>query len=384
MQYPDNEDKRIAALRRYRILDSQRERIFDNITRIASAAAKKPIAVMNFIDSDRQWYKSSVGIRLPEMSRSVSFCPTTILTPEPLIIPDALKDERFKDDPVVLESPGFRFYAGTPLVSPDGYNLGTLCVLDLKPGSIADAQMHTLRALAEMIIDILELRNASGDLARAGEQAVFFENIVKAYVPRGTWSHADESAGKGELLIPDRRMELTFLFMDAKGFTSFSEEHEAEDVISVLNDYYDPVIQIIGEMNGDIDKFIGDAVFAVFQEPEQAVRAAVRIRDAAAETSGRRLRDGLPVLNFRVGMNIGDVVRGNVGNYLRQDYTMIGDAVNIASRLETACEPGGILISENLYARVRDLVRLESSAHVRLKGKRDLLRVHYIAGLNED
>ena len=383
MLYPENEDLRIAALRRYRILDSRRERIFDNITRIASAVAKKPIAVMNFIDSDRQWYKSSVGIRMREMSRSVSFCPTTILTPEPLIIPDALKDERFKDDPVVVESPGFRFYAGTPLVNPEGHNLGTLCVLDLKPGAIQDEQMETLRALAEMIIDILELRIASGDLARAGEQAVFFENIVKAYVPRGTWSHADESAGRGELLIPDRRMELTFLFMDAKGFTAFSEEHQAEQVIAVLNDYYDPVIQIIGEQNGDIDKFIGDSVFAVFADPREALRAAVRIRDEIAGISGRRLRDGRPVLSFRIGMNIGDVVRGNVGNYLRQDYTMIGDAVNIASRLESACEPGGILISDNLYQRVREFVRTESSARVRLKGKSDLLRVHYVSGLRE-
>ena len=155
---PANEEARIVALEKYAILDTDPEQSFDDLTLLASFVCKTPIALISLVDEDRQWFKSRVGLDARETSREIAFCSTAILQSELFIVPDALEDDRFRDNPLVTSDPHIRFYAGAPLINEDGYALGTLCVVDRKPRELAPEQKDALRALSRLVLAQLEFR----------------------------------------------------------------------------------------------------------------------------------------------------------------------------------------------------------------------------------
>ena len=145
------EAARLTALRRYAILDTQPERAFDDLTLLASHICSTPIALITLVDADRQWFKSRVGMTAGQTSRAVSFCTHAIEQPDLFIVPDASIDARFRDNPQVAEDPKIRFYAGAPLVTPDGHALGTLCVADSVPRELSEDQKQGLAALGRQV-----------------------------------------------------------------------------------------------------------------------------------------------------------------------------------------------------------------------------------------
>ena len=163
---PKNEAKRIKVLWQYEVLDTVPEEVFDELTALASHICGAPIALITLVDENRQWFKSAVGVNLKETARDVSICAHTILQSDLLIIPDTTLDERFKDNPLVTASPKIRFYAGAPLVTPDGYALGTLCVVDLVPHEMTADQKQALRVLARHVMTQLELRRHALELGK--------------------------------------------------------------------------------------------------------------------------------------------------------------------------------------------------------------------------
>jgi adenylate cyclase len=167
---PENEKARQAALALYDILDTGQEQSYDDFTKIASYVGGTPIALITIVDKDRQWFKSKVGTQLTETPRDVSFCAHAILNPlQPLLVPDATKDARFSDNPVVTDEPRVRFYFGAPLVTPEKFALGTLCVIDTKPRELSREQVDVLKALARQVSTLLEIRRCTLDLRRAIE-----------------------------------------------------------------------------------------------------------------------------------------------------------------------------------------------------------------------
>ncbi len=156
---PANEDERLKAVHEYYILDTLPESDFDDITRIATELCHTPISLVSIIDKHRQWFKSRHGLITPEVSRNFAFCSHAINTPDDVfVVNDLRNDERFHDNPLVIGEPHATFYAGIPLVNPDGYALGTLCVWDTIPRELDDRQIYTLKSLARQIVSQLELR----------------------------------------------------------------------------------------------------------------------------------------------------------------------------------------------------------------------------------
>ena len=159
--FPSNEAERLAALQSYEVLDTTCEAAFDNIAQMAAQLTGCPMSMVSLIDDERQWFKAKIGLDVTQTPREHAFCAHAILNPsEPLIVTNAVDDSRFADNPLVCGAPAIRFYAGVPLVNPQGAALGTLCVIDREPRELSPTQSQTLQRLADAVMTTLELRRA--------------------------------------------------------------------------------------------------------------------------------------------------------------------------------------------------------------------------------
>ncbi len=170
---PANETARLHALESYGVLDTPAESCFDDLTAIAAYIAKVPIALVSLVDDDRQWFKSRYGLDAPQAPRDVSFCGHVVTSGELIVVPDAARDERFFDNPLVTGEPWVGFYVGVPLKTSDGLVLGTLCAIDHRPRQIEDVALVMIERLARQVMDQLELR-------RKGLIAARYQAIVES------------------------------------------------------------------------------------------------------------------------------------------------------------------------------------------------------------
>ena len=169
-----DENSRLEALYDYDVLDTEAEKIFDDLTLLAAQICDTPITLISLIDPDRQWFKSSVGLDAEETSRDIAFCAHAIHQKEIFEVEDTLQDKRFFDNPLVTSAPNIRFYAGTPLVSLDGHAVGTLCVIDNKPNKLTKDQRGALEVLGRSVISQMELRKNIKALKQANEHKTEF------------------------------------------------------------------------------------------------------------------------------------------------------------------------------------------------------------------
>lgn len=176
---PFDEAERLAALRRYEILDTPRDGAFDRITRLASRMLDVPIAIITLVDHDRIWFKSAEGLEdVKQIDRVPGLCASAILVDEPWIVDDARNDPRTMANPLVAGAFGLQFYAASQLRTGDGYNLGTLCVIDREPRSLDETQVEVLTDLAGLVVDELELRLAARRQARRATE--LNDDVVQA------------------------------------------------------------------------------------------------------------------------------------------------------------------------------------------------------------
>ena len=208
--------------------------------------------------------------------------------------------------------------------------------------------------------------------------------------------HNKEIAKKllaGEVKLGGERLEATILFTDIRGFTALSERMTPEEVLEMLNEYMTKMVSIINEHGGIVDKYIGDAIMAVWgvpasheQDTQRAVRACLAMREELASLNKLRESRGQPTLLIGMGLNSGEVIAGNIGSEEKMEYTVIGDTVNTASRIEAMTKVFGtdLLIDASVFVKVRNLFVFDTAGSGSVKGKTDVVEVYKVLGYIDD
>ena len=219
---PLNEAERIAALDRYEILDTLPETEYDDLTSLASQICGAPISLVSLVASERQWFKSHHGVDLDESPRAVSFCAHAIHGETLFEVSDASLDERFFDNELVTGEHHLRFYAGAPLITPDGMKLGTLCVIDRQPRKLNDAQRYALGALARQVVTLLELRRSVAQLEQRNRELHESREDFRSFMNNSPVVAFCKDA-RGRMIYANKSWEENFglSFEKVRGLTDF-------------------------------------------------------------------------------------------------------------------------------------------------------------------
>ncbi len=265
----DDETGRLSALRRYDALDTAPEAPFDMLTDLVRSVLGVPIAAVSLIDADRQWFRSIAGLNASETPRGVSFCAQTITQRRPMIIPDATLDPRFFTNPLVTGDPWIRSYLGIPLETPNGYNLGALCVIDMKPRVFSDNEVGILTTFAKLVMNELDLRQIATSDALTGAMT------------RRAWVQAAQSE-----VARSRRhgTDASLIVFDIDHFKQVNDTHGHPGGDTVLRELAHRAFGTLRQ--GDILGRIGGEEFAILlpaTNAEGASQVAERLRNKFTE-----------------------------------------------------------------------------------------------------
>jgi adenylate cyclase len=294
---------------------------------------------------------------------------------------NAPADARFRGQSILIQS--VRSAMCSPLMASADRILGLLYVDNLTTtNTFTDEDLQFLVAFSGLAaIGIKNSRYAE----QVRREATVRSNFERYFAPNVA---ADIAQQDGAIRQGGERRATTVLFSDIRGFTAMAESMGPDAIAQLLSEYFTEMVEVIFEHGGTLDKFIGDAIMALWgapiahaDDPDRALRAAVAMQRAIARLNERWVSQGRPEIGVGIGINHGDVFAGNIGSHRRLEYTVIGDAVNVAARLCAEAGPGEILVSESFLGVVRDQVSCDFLPEMALKGKAQVVQVYRVRGL---
>lgn len=376
---PVEEEERNDAVRSYRIMNSPPEIGFDEINELAAQICDCPVAYISFIEDDQFWFKSKYGIPddFERCPREIAFCSVTICGFDLVHTPDLALDETFKNFHFVVNDPHYRFYCSMPLVTPEGYSVGTICVMDFEPRELTVEQQEGLKRLSQQTVaqleyrrriveldeTVRELNDAYSSLSKEKSRA---DELLRTILPETIAQEMIET----EKVAPRFHTSATVLFADAVDFTKFTGTSEPATLIGLLDSYFARFDDVVTDFRLEKIKTIGDAYLAVAGVPQpdrfhylNAALAALRMQAEIEKINNQRRQLRLPLLQFRMGMDAGAVIAGIVGRQ-RFSFDIWGNAVNIASKIESTGEPGLVMVSHSLKQQLEPYFELEARGNL--------------------
>lgn len=364
------EADRLAALGLYEALDTAPEFAYDALTELAAQVCGCPVGLISLVDERRQWFKSKYGLPADfvECPREMTVCNATICANDLLYVPALLEDERFRDLPIVAGEPHLRFYCGMPLINREGHALGTLCVVDFEKRELTPSQREAVRRLAQQAMAQLELRRQllerdalvrqlSDAKAVAEAERERSDRILSSVMPEAI---AAELRARGTV-EPRYHESTTIVFADFKAFTRLTETLDPARLLAQLGQNFSRFDEIAQENRLETVKTIGDAYMCAGGLPEpnrthaiDACLAALQMQLFVRHANRQREKLRLLPWELRIGVNTGSVVAGVVGTR-RFTYDVWGNTVNVAQRMEEACEPGRVNLSASTLHQVERL-----------------------------
>ena len=286
-----------------------------------------------------------------------------------ILTDNAVADARFKGQSIVLQS--VRSAMCSPLLNSKDEAVGLLYVDNMTAtNSFSDEDLQFLVAFSNLAS--VGLRNVQY-AEQIQREAMVRNNFERYFAP----NVAAEIAARADAVgVGGEKRPVTVMFTDIRGFTSMSEKMTPDEIASLMSEYFEEMVDIIFEFGGTLDKFIGDAIMALWGAPiahpddaDRAVQAAVAMQKAVGELNEHWKKEGRPTIQIGIGINHGDVFAGNIGSHRRLEYTVLGDAVNTASRLCSKAAPGEILISPTLFKELADKPQVDELEPMPMKGK---------------
>lgn len=291
---PDNEPQRLQAVRSYDILDTAPEVDFDALTRVAAHVFETPAAVVGLLDSDRLWFKSRFGLDVPQLDRQIAFCAFAVMRPdELLVVEDLQQDSRFSQNPLVTQAPHLRFYAGAPLIDPNGFALGTIAVVDSKPRALTETQRAVLKDLSTLVVSALENRRRALLLARLALTDHLTELANRAQFERALETEMAHARRSGE--------PFTLMYLDLDGFKDVNDRfgHAAGD--EVLREGARRLAQQV-RTEDTLARFGGDEFGVIVRQTDKASAEVLARRITETVSVPVTLSDGAEA---SVGISVG-------------------------------------------------------------------------------
>ena len=389
---PENESLRLATLSSYDVLDTAPEVSFDEITELAAEILQCPVSFIEFMDADRQWFKSKYGLPddYVETPRDIAICNTVICQGDLLYVPDLSDDDRFKNNPLVESEPNIRFYAGAPLITPNGQAIGTICSVDFEKRDLSINQREALRKLSKQVMAQLELRRTLIEVNRLVEeqkelsQRVNIEKEnVELLLSRVLPDEIAKELQDNERVEPKYIDECSILFTDFVGFTKLTETLSPKTLIDLLHQVFCQFDKICKKYEIEKIKTIGDSYMCVSgitknkkEHTQRICLAACEMLEYLSKANAQRSKLKMPTWEMRLGIHTGPIICGVVGED-KFTFDVWGDSVNTASLMEQNGTPGKVNVSESAYFRVNKQFNCEERGEI-LTTKKGPLKMFYV------
>ena len=394
------ENKGLGDLIALNLSSSDKAEQFNRIAMILAKCLDMPIAFISSNESKKQIIVGAYGIDTAINESAIYFCDHTILQDDVLIVEDTIKDERFCENPLVLNDPKMRFYAGFPLTSLLGHNIGALCVADIVPRKLTEEELNIFKMMGTLLVERIrmqklgsiqsQIQNSKDQLEllniELSKSNQFHRQLFGRYMSESLLDglHKEDLPELG-----GEERYATILISDLRGFSPMSEKYEASIVIQILNLYFEVMIGIIHEYDGYINEILGDGILVVFGAPtrvdncaEKAIKCARKMQKEMPRINEMLAQKNLPSLNMGIGISSGNLVVGNIGSQKRMKYGVVGETVNLASRIEALTVPNQILVSESTYGHNSDWVSPIGQMKTKIKGFKNPIMVYDVSETN--